>query len=563
MSVGRFDDKSGPEDAPLHADVQTSAEFMGQFVSVRALFLAVRSGHRLWLAMMALGLAGGLLVAFLLPTSVSATTKLLLQHSGAADPAEAMATDVALLQTEGVAQRVVSQLHLNEPAQTLLTQYSGTAVTDQIMDITVSAPVASEATSRANALAAAFLNFRAQEYQRENRMVVSALNSQQQNLAAEVANLDNILTSLSADNTSVDSSGTGPVATLVAEQTQDINQETQIQQTIETDNLNTTTEISASNVLAPPFLNHHSHLKTLVTDSGLGLIVSGTLGIGAVVLWAAVSDRLRRREDIAEALGVPIELDLGPFRRPRWNVVRRLRRQAVRPHTDTVLLARHLQAKLGLGHPSLAVVSIDSEEAAALAVACCARELNHEEREVFVIDFTADRVLSKLFGLPRKALASAEPIGAKAPATPESNGSKTSASPESNGSKTPASPGSSRADGVRVFRPSAGGWIEAHPPLGGCVLVLASLDPTSGAEHLVPWAQDAVVVVTAGRSETEKIRANAELLRAADVRLESAVLIGADRHDYSLGRLNFASWPMSDRHSRGISLEPVRTSHRP
>ncbi len=114
---------------------------------------------------------------------------------------------------------------------------------------------------------------------------------------------------------------------------------------------------------------------------------------------------------------------------------------------------------------------------------------------------------------------------------------------------------------MKVYGPSANGWVEAPVPVGKCVLVLATLSPLLGAEHLLPWAQEAVAVVTAGRPDREKVRANAELLQAAGVRLDSVVLIGADRNDYSLGRRSWTS-PMAER-LRSVPREPVKTSHQP
>jgi hypothetical protein len=67
------------------------------------------------------------------------------------------------------------------------------------------------------------------------------------------------------------------------------------------------------------------------------------------------------------------------------------------------------------------------------------------------------------------------------------------------------------------------------------LLILASVDPSLGAEHLATWATDAVVVVTAGRSSWEKTHGVAELIRLSGTRLVSAVLVGADKTDESVG----------------------------
>ena len=67
------------------------------------------------------------------------------------------------------------------------------------------------------------------------------------------------------------------------------------------------------------------------------------------------------------------------------------------------------------------------------------------------------------------------------------------------------------------------------------MLTLATLDPAFGGDHLATWATDAVAVVTAGESSAERIHAVGEMIRLAGMRLDSAVLVGADKGDESLG----------------------------
>src|SRR5439155_17179750 len=67
------------------------------------------------------------------------------------------------------------------------------------------------------------------------------------------------------------------------------------------------------------------------------------------------------------------------------------------------------------------------------------------------------------------------------------------------------------------------------------LFTLATLDPALGAEHLATWAADVVVTVTAGESSWEKLHSVGEMIRLAGTRLVSAVLLGADRTDESLG----------------------------
>ena len=67
------------------------------------------------------------------------------------------------------------------------------------------------------------------------------------------------------------------------------------------------------------------------------------------------------------------------------------------------------------------------------------------------------------------------------------------------------------------------------------LLTLATLDASLGGDHLATWATDAVAVITAGRSSWTTISAVGEMVRLSGTRLVSAVLIGADHSDESLG----------------------------
>src|SRR5258708_22645152 len=55
----------------------------------------------------------------------------------------------------------------------------------------------------------------------------------------------------------------------------------------------------------------------LMTAVG-GLIAGLAVGLGVMLIGAAASDRLRRRRDIARALGAPIRLTVGQVRTASW-----------------------------------------------------------------------------------------------------------------------------------------------------------------------------------------------------------------------------------------------------
>src|SRR5205814_1964134 len=70
---------------------------------------------------------------------------------------------------------------------------------------------------------------------------------------------------------------------------------------------------------------------------------------------------------------------------------------------------------------------------------------------------------------------------------------------------------------------------------GDIVLVLAVLDPATGAEHLREWGPTVVAIVTAGRSNENKLATNATMLQSASLDLGAVVLVGSDPSDTTLG----------------------------
>jgi len=69
------------------------------------------------------------------------------------------------------------------------------------------------------------------------------------------------------------------------------------------------------------------------------------------------------------------------------------------------------------------------------------------------------------------------------------------------------------------------------------LFTLISLDPSVGSDHLATWATEAMPVVTAGMSSWTRIHAVGELVRLSGIRLASAVLVGTDKGDETLGTM--------------------------
>ena len=134
---------------------------------------ALRRSWRWWVGAFVLGLVAGLLAPVALPHPGSATTTLLLVHPNADDPS-AMSTDVSLLMTRAVAGDVIAQLHLpNMTPDSMRASVTAEPVTDQILDITVTAPDDAAAVARSTALVNTFLAFRAEQLRSISGGIVS------------------------------------------------------------------------------------------------------------------------------------------------------------------------------------------------------------------------------------------------------------------------------------------------------------------------------------------------------------------------------------------------------
>jgi len=508
---------------------------------MRAITAALRRRRRFWLTMGAVGLAAGLALTVVRPGSYSATATLWLAHNPSDDQAADMANDVALLQSDAVAQPVIKALGLSLSAQSLLSHYQGVAVSNEVLQITVAGDSPTEALQLATALDRSFLRVRKNLLTSQNRSVIQALTAQFAQLSAQVSTLDVQIGGAKG------AKGNGPYATLVAQRDQDQSRLSQLSAIISNDNVNLTTVLHESDVLVGATLLHHSRLKRPLADGASGLITGLALGVGLIAVQAVTSDKIRRRDEFAAALGEPIALSVGEVRvltvgrdRPRgvgsvralgagrfrctkWIREQLLHRSVKEPGQPVILIARHLRGVMSANReaPSLAIVSVDSSEAAALAVIELARGWAMGGRAIVLVDLSRKRSLGRLLGIdtagPTEVLIPTTTSRALVVLPPEDD-------------------------------PTAGAWLarplDSHsgsstptPLTPEAVLVFTELDPAVGADDLACWATQAVVVLTAGRSSSTKVQGSAEMLRAAGITIRSAVLVGPDRDDESLGNV--------------------------
>lgn len=191
----------------------------------------------------------------------------------------------------------------------------------------------------------------------------------------------------------------------------------------------------------------------------------------------------------------------------RWLRAARLRRRLRRPTLALQSVERRLRAHLeSAPSAALALVEIDATEAATLAIAALARSLASDGRRVMLADVADGRPLANLLG------------GNAAPGTV----------------RTVSMGGQAMGLFVAPDDPAQMADKEAGED-AEVILILATVHPAFGADHIAAWASDAVVMVQAGGATAARIDGVRQQVREAGITIKSAVLIGSDSHDHSSG----------------------------
>jgi capsular polysaccharide biosynthesis protein len=509
-----YDDYTEFDDRP--ADSSTGLTSLAFF---RA---ALRRRKWVWRGIALAGMVIGLGLAAKLPVLYQASTSLLVtpMSTGGEASGAPITNEQTIAQSRTVAELALNQLGLRESVNSFLASYTVTAATDRVLLIKVNAPSASDAVSWANALATEYLKFRAQLVQTEQNLMLNSLNQQADQDKNNVASISTRISQVSAEPSSPTQQA--ELASLTKQKTQAIAVLGQLEQAIAagqastqytTDTIVQDSQQLDSAALSPP----HSRVKRAIEYSLFGLIGGLPVGMGVVVIGALLSDKLRRRDDVAHALGAPVKLSVGRVRGSRLNGLADAAQNAE---------VQRVVAYLGKAVPptrrepaSLAVVPVDDVHVPAVCLASLAVSRAKEGWRVLVTDLCDGSPAARLLGTSDPGVRTVSADGAQL----------TVAVPEPN-DVGPMGPLRGRPGQPRAAEPLASASDAAD-----LLLTLAALDPSLGGEHLVGWARSAVVVVTAGQSSAERIRAAGEMIRLSGTSLISGVLIGADKTDESLG----------------------------
>ena len=274
---------------------------------------------RVWAATGLAGLVVAVAYALFIPAPSTGTVTLYLAHDPSTDPTTAMNTDVALLSTRSVASQLIGSLSLHMTPEQMQGQITSTIETPSILVLDVSGPTKGEAVARAQTLASDFLAFRSTQLRSQADAVVNGdttrINDLQKQVSALTAEYDSALAAGNASSTAAD--------TILTQRSSLSAQISALQQDIQQKTLNVSAVVTASHVVDPAALVPSSAKKRLALVSGSGVLGGLGVGIGWVLVAGLVSERLRRREEVAAALGIPVRFSLVrlnsrlPWRRDR------------------------------------------------------------------------------------------------------------------------------------------------------------------------------------------------------------------------------------------------------
>jgi capsular polysaccharide biosynthesis protein len=519
-----YDDFLAEEDPPV-------SDFSAGLVSLGYLKAGLRRSARLWCATAALGFVCGLGLAVAAPPAYQATTTVLLTHNSSQDPTDAVSTDISLAGSHTVADRAMAKLGLTGNAGAFVAAESVSALTNRVLQITVSAPSSTQAVARAQALATEFLAFRAEQLQDQQQLVGNGLDQQVNQAKAQLAAITGQISQLSGKSGSA-----AKLTQLNTQKTDAANNLDALQQTVASNQASgeaqVLSQIKGSQVLDAAAPVHHSVLKTDLIYALIGLVVGLVAGLAFVIVRSLITDRLRRRDDIADALCAPITVSAGPVRGRRWwsRGLSRPRTRARRAADLQRLVAslRSTMPSRPSGITALAVVAVDNQPEVARVLVALATSQARDGKNVLVADLSPGAPAARLLGQASPGVHPADVDGVRL----------TVAVPEDTGLLPvgPVRPGGRGGQRPQAATAPADEDLAAAYQRADVLLTLVALDPSLGAAGLPTWAPSAAVVVTAGRSTWLRLNAVSELIRLSGTTLDAAVLIGADQSDESLGR---------------------------
>lgn len=527
-----------PYGDPANPGAPAAPALESALVNLGFLGSAIRRGKKIWLTMAILGLLIGCGLFASVHLSYSASVSILMSEDPQGEIG-GVSTEPLLAKNLKVATAAVKALGLPLTPEAFLGMYSVTVINQSIstdtndtidevnspvLVIAATAKTAAQAESDANVIAEEFLKFRTQTLQgqvtasdaaaeqqvAEDRTAVASLQARISTVSAEPAS-----TAQQEQLNSLQSEKQTASSTLSAAETTAGSDKAARQLTVS--GMISGTQILSSSVAALS----SSRAMTAIEYIGSPFVGFLMVGLVIVAVGAVTSDRLRRRDDIAVALGAPVRLSVSAYGGgnrilPRPSAARR---EAIDVRRIVGYLASVLKAQTH--RPiTLVIIAVDNGPAVIGLVKALAAALAREGKRVAVADLS-DHMLARDLGEGEPGVHKTRVHGVGMLLVVPEMGRELETGPL----------------GRTESSSAAQGAVDVAYASADVFLVVTSLDPARGGSYIATWAREAVVVVTAGASPSVKIQSAGEMLRASGVNVISAIVLGVDKEDDSLGTL--------------------------
>ncbi|GGZ38604.1 membrane-bound polysaccharide biosynthesis protein [Streptomyces inusitatus] len=293
-------------------------------LDLQALVVAVRRRRRLWCALALLGLLAGAAVAVLLPPPPSAVTKVLVAHreDQPNDSGTLIRTDVALLGTTRIAEKALESLKSAERPEDFMADYRGTGLTNNLLQIDVTADTEAEAVARAKALADAFVADHVRRMWEAAKAESQALLDQRDRMRDELTQVNKAIGDRPPGS---DPKASASAESLFARRAELTSRIAEFDRRAAEARTGTPQVVVGTQIVDAPRAVRHSLAGAAVTSAGIGLVLGLGLGLALAAIGTAVADRPVLRREIAANLGASVIAELrrpphrpaGPWQRGR------------------------------------------------------------------------------------------------------------------------------------------------------------------------------------------------------------------------------------------------------
>ncbi|MEU9605696.1 Wzz/FepE/Etk N-terminal domain-containing protein [Streptomyces sp. NPDC048057] len=274
-------------------------------LDLHALVVAVRRRRRLWSAVALLGLLIGVAVAVLLPPPPSAVTKVLVAHQEDQpnDTGTLIRTDVALLGTTRIATEALRTLKSPDDPEDFMTQYRGTGLTNNLLQIDVTGDSDAQAVARAKALADAFVADHVRRMREAAEAEAKALLDQRDRMRTELAEVNKAIGARSPDG---NEKASASIESLFARRAELNSRIADFDQRAAEARTGTPRLVAGTQIVDGPRAVRHSLPKTVVTNAVIGSALGLVVGLVLAAVGTVVADRPVLRREIAANLGASV-----------------------------------------------------------------------------------------------------------------------------------------------------------------------------------------------------------------------------------------------------------------